>query len=66
MNDGFFEARLPAGDFFGRERVLEVVRANRNKPASEIIETLHGTVLEQTGQETLGDDLTAMVIKVQL
>jgi sigma-B regulation protein RsbU (phosphoserine phosphatase) len=64
FTDGFFEARPPGGEFFGRERVLEVVRANRTKPASEIIDSLYRAIQEHAGQQAPNDDLTAVVIKV--
>jgi phosphoserine phosphatase len=64
LTDGFFEARPPGGEFFGREGVLEVVRANCSKPAREIIESLYDAVQHHTGQEACGDDLTAVVIKL--
>ena len=64
LTDGFFEARPPGGDFFGRERVLDVVRANQSKPARGIIESLHDAVQQHSGQDSLGDDLTAVVIKL--
>jgi len=64
LTDGFVEARSPEGDFFGREGVLGVIRANQSKPASEIIESLHVAVHEHIGGGVHGDDLTAVVIKV--
>lgn len=66
LTDGFVEARSPEGDFFGQERVLEVVRANQCKPACEIISSLHGAVQKHTGKDVHGDDLTAVVIKVDM
>ncbi len=64
LTDGFVETRSRAGEYFQAERVLDVVRANRSRPASEIIETLYQAVKDFSGLQSLDDDLTAIVIKV--
>lgn len=63
--DGILEARSPENVPFGRERMLETVRAHRNRKASEIIENLRRAVRDFTRREELLDDLTAVVIKVE-
>jgi len=65
VTDGVFEASSPDGAFFGVERMVEVVRSNRNRKASEIIETLRQAVRDFTQREKLLDDVTAVVIKVK-
>ncbi len=45
--------------------MLEVVRANRDRRASEIIQSLQQAVFDFTGLTTPQDDLTAVVIKVE-
>jgi len=62
--DGLHEAKSPNGDFLGKEKVLEVVRVNRDRTAGEIVEALRHVVCEFCGHERPTDDLTAVVIKV--
>ncbi|MHB0960518.1 MAG: SpoIIE family protein phosphatase [Pirellulaceae bacterium] len=62
--DGIREARSPEGALFGDERMLEVVRANRDRRASEIIQSLQQAVFDFTGLTKPQDDLTAVIIKV--
>jgi sigma-B regulation protein RsbU (phosphoserine phosphatase) len=63
--DGIGEAHSPEGAPFGTERMLEVVRANRDRRASEIIKSLQQAVFDFTGLKKPQDDLTAVVIKVE-
>ena len=62
--DGVWEARAPDGSFFGAERMLEVVRASRDRPPSEIIQSLQQAVFDFTKLKKPQDDVTAVVIKV--
>ncbi|MCU0981576.1 MAG: PAS domain-containing protein [Pirellulaceae bacterium] len=62
--DGIWEARAPDGSFFGVERMLEVVRASRDRPPSEIIQSLQQAVFDFTKLKKPQDDVTAVVIKV--
>jgi serine phosphatase RsbU (regulator of sigma subunit) len=44
--------------------VLETVRANRDRPASEIVVALYNAARAFAGGATQLDDLTAVVLKV--
>ena len=63
--DGIPEARSAEGAFFGADRMLEVVRAHRDRQPGEIIQCLQQAVFDFTGLEKPQDDLTAVIIKVQ-
>ncbi len=64
VTDGISEARSPAGDFFGAERMLEIVCANRDRNACEIVEGLFTAIRDFSKRGTPVDDTTAVVIKV--
>ena len=64
LTDGVVEANNPERVFFGYERALEVVRANRKRPASEIVEALYQAVCAFTRNSIPFDDVTCLVIKV--
>jgi len=63
--DGIHEAHSPGKELFGVERTLDVVRANREKPANEIVEALYQAAREFSDGRPQDDDITAVVIKVQ-
>jgi phosphoserine phosphatase RsbU/P len=63
MTDGVLEAESSGGILFDSERALEVVRANRQRTAGEIIAALHDAVCHHIGRTTFTDDLTIVVIK---
>lgn len=65
LTDGIVEASDRAGHPFGVDRMLETVRANRQRPAREIVESLYQEVDRHTQHPSHADDLTAVVIKVQ-
>jgi sigma-B regulation protein RsbU (phosphoserine phosphatase) len=63
LTDGVLEASSPEGELFGMDRVLQILRQNSNKAASDVIERLHHEVQEFTCQDHLLDDFTVVVIK---
>jgi PAS domain S-box-containing protein len=65
LTDGILETMNSEGEFFGAQRTLEVVRANRHKSSSDIVDSLHQAVRDFSGQESPSDDVTTMVIKVE-
>ncbi|MFV1966626.1 MAG: SpoIIE family protein phosphatase [Pirellulaceae bacterium] len=63
--DGIEEARSPESELFGARRTLDVLRANRQKPASEIVHALYEAARDFTRGGAQHDDITAVVIKIE-
>lgn len=61
--DGIWEARSRKGEMFGKERLQDVIRAHRNRPASEIIREILHAVNAFRGTQDKADDITIAVIK---
>lgn len=61
--DGAEEAMSVDGTRFGRERIFDVVRDNRDKPAVEIVETLFRAARNFAEGRRQEDDITAVVVK---
>jgi serine phosphatase RsbU (regulator of sigma subunit)/PAS domain-containing protein len=65
FTDGLVEAQTRDGPMFGVERALQIVRENRDKTPTEIIEALYRAVCEYLEAERLFDDVTVVVVKVE-
>ncbi|MEE2895089.1 MAG: SpoIIE family protein phosphatase [Planctomycetota bacterium] len=63
--DGVWETVSPDGDFFGKDRLREVVRANHQRPAREIAEAVVRACNDFRGGDRPEDDVTLVVIKVE-
>jgi serine phosphatase RsbU (regulator of sigma subunit) len=63
LTDGIVEAHGPDDKLFGSERALAVVRANRERPAREVVDALFAEVRRYRGERSPLDDRTAVVIK---
>jgi sigma-B regulation protein RsbU (phosphoserine phosphatase) len=63
VTDGFFEWMGPDQQQFGIDRLTEVIRRNRDRPATELIRILYESVLQFGKGTDQQDDLTAIVIK---
>jgi len=61
--DGLFEGANAKAEQFGAKRVVEAVRASRDRPPAEIINNLYKAVVEFSDGTKQADDLTAVVIK---
>lgn len=61
--DGAVEAMNAEEDEFGRDRLVEALRAVRDRPAREIRTELIETIRRFSGSSRLADDLTLVVIK---
>lgn len=61
--DGIVETRNGAGEMFGIERTLELVREKRDKSATEIVQTLYAAVRDFAEGAAQDDDITVVVIK---
>ncbi|MGC9454438.1 MAG: PP2C family protein-serine/threonine phosphatase [Phycisphaerae bacterium] len=61
--DGFFEATNAEGEEFGIQRLLDVVRRHRDRPARRIITEMRLEVMQFTEGLAQADDLTAVVVR---
>jgi sigma-B regulation protein RsbU (phosphoserine phosphatase) len=64
LTDGIEEAMAPDDSIFGVERALDVVRANRHRPAGDIVAALFAAVRDFSQGASQLDDVTAVVVKV--
>jgi len=62
-SDGIFEARNGAGEWFGTERVIALIRERHGATAAEFLGALRDAVSRFTEGTTADDDRTALVIK---
>ncbi len=61
--DGVTEAENTAGEHFGEERLLELLKRIRHECAKRICEVVRDEVYRFTRGETLLDDITMLVVK---
>lgn len=62
--DGIWEARNSAGEMFGRERMIDVLRTNAHRSADEIHQAVVEAVLAFHGWDSpQEDDITLLVLK---
>ncbi len=64
-SDGITECEDARGDEFGEERLVELLRAQRNRPLEEIEGTLNGVLLEFSAGLPQGDDQTVVLLRQQ-
>jgi len=62
-SDGVTEARNPAGDEFGRDRVVESLRGLHGASPEAVLERLLAAVKEFSRGTPQGDDVTALVLR---
>ena len=62
--DGFTEAMNVQNEEFGEERLVDILRINRNKSAAEFLSDLQNRVREFVEAENQYDDMTIVAIKV--
>jgi serine phosphatase RsbU (regulator of sigma subunit) len=62
-SDGVTEANNPAYDEFDEERLIEVLRAHRNEPATQIVQAVIQAVTEFAAGAPQADDITLLVAK---
>lgn len=64
-SDGVFEARRERDNFFGIDRVMDVIRNCSDQPSHEIVTRLYAATCEFVGATELDDDVTAVIIKAE-
>jgi sigma-B regulation protein RsbU (phosphoserine phosphatase) len=63
VTDGVLESQAPYGEEFGADRLLEILRAHRQRPAGEIVDHIYEAVREFTEHEEQVDDVTIVICK---
>ncbi|HEY9703878.1 MAG TPA: SpoIIE family protein phosphatase, partial [Allocoleopsis sp.] len=61
--DGITEAENINKQFYGLERLINLVQKNHHKSAQEIRQTVIDDVINYIGEQTVFDDITLLVIK---
>ncbi len=62
--DGIWEMRNQAGEMFGKEALMEIIRNNHTAPARQIVDTVTETLERFREDKAQEDDITLVVIKV--
>lgn len=62
--DGLTDALNPEGEEFGMQRLVEICSERREKPASDLLETIFSEVDHFAGGHPQQDDMTAAVLKL--
>ncbi|HSZ01739.1 MAG TPA: GAF domain-containing protein [Terriglobales bacterium] len=65
FSDGILDASNKAEELFGRERVGEIVAANPNASADEVVKLIFKAVAEHASGEEAFDDQTVVAIRVK-
>jgi PAS domain S-box-containing protein len=65
LTDGIVEAFSAEEEPFGRERLLEIVRANFDQSAGKLVDTIYRAVRQFSQGRPQADDITVIVIKVK-
>lgn len=64
VTDGIWETRNAAGETFGKDTMLEVIRTNADKPASQICDAVHDALAAFRGEAQAAADVTLVVVKI--
>jgi sigma-B regulation protein RsbU (phosphoserine phosphatase) len=65
FSDGILDASNKAEELFGRERVGQIVAANPNASADEVVKSIFQAVAEHASGEEAFDDQTVVAIRVK-
>lgn len=63
--DGIWEARNSAGEFFGKERLCEILAAHHERPADEITLEVERALRGFRGPTSQEDDITLVITKIK-
>ncbi|HZO09706.1 MAG TPA: GAF domain-containing SpoIIE family protein phosphatase, partial [Myxococcota bacterium] len=63
--DGLVEARNPAGEEFGNDRVIRVIRDHKDASAKQLLTELRKAVGAFVGSDQLEDDLTLVALRAR-
>jgi phosphoserine phosphatase len=63
VSDGIFEQQNDAGEQFGDERTIALIRDNQHRPMAELIPIIDEQVLRFAGSRHQLDDMTILLVK---
>jgi sigma-B regulation protein RsbU (phosphoserine phosphatase) len=63
FSDGISEAQNEAGDFYGEERLGEIVAAHRGESAAQVVDSVMESIRDYVGETPQSDDMTILVSK---
>ncbi len=63
LSDGIFECFNAHSEQFGSQRVIDVIRAHRDRPMSDLIQQLDGACGRFANGHPQGDDMTMLLIR---
>ncbi len=63
VTDGIVEAKSPAGEQFGQDRMLGVLMEHRERSAAEMIDALNQSWRSFCGSAPATDDLTVVILR---
>ena len=61
--DGITEIRNPAGEWYGEDRLIDLISANKTAPAGTLLETIFTEIKKFSGLQR--DDQTMVILEVQ-
>jgi serine phosphatase RsbU (regulator of sigma subunit) len=63
FTDGVTEAQNKDGDFFGSERLMEVLASRDSRPCPELLEQILGEIQSFAGEAAQSDDITLLLAR---
>lgn len=63
-SDGITEARSPQNEFYGVDRLVEIIEKNSSDNAQTLLSKVKNDVLSFAQKETFDDDLTLLIVKI--
>lgn len=63
--DGIWEARDPAGDMYGKDRLREIIRANSDKSCAKVVDAIIADVKSHIARKEQQDDITCVAVRME-
>jgi len=63
--DGIWETTDDRGEMYGKERLLDLIRTHRSRPAEEIVQTITDALVQFRRTAPQQDDITLVVVKTE-
>ena len=64
-SDGLTEARSPDGEFYGEERIMDIIVRNARLPVDEINRMIFYAAAAFVGSQNFSDDLTCVLVAIR-